>query len=182
MIRTDRRSRSCSSLVAFLFETFYHTNVLALGSLGLLSVGILVLDLVLPFGVAAGVLHTIPVFISIWFPPKRYTLVSALLGTIFTVLGIFLSPAGGILWMGLLNRTLTLFTIWATAVLVLLHKQAAEHIKVLQGLLPICSGCKKIREGASAWHPLEVYIETHSEAQFTHGLCPECIQKHYGRS
>ncbi|MES4784714.1 MAG: hypothetical protein C4294_01575, partial [Nitrospiraceae bacterium] len=158
------------------------TNFWALGSLGSLAVGIFTLDLSLPLGVAVGVLYTIPVLISIWFPQKRYTLVSALLGTVFTILGIFLSPLGGILWVGLINRGLTLFIVWVTVILVLLHKQATEQIKILQGLLPICSGCKKIRDDRRAWHHLEVYIEKHSEAQFTHGLCPECVQKYYGNS
>jgi len=49
--------------------------------------------------------------------------------------------------------------------------------KVLRGLLPICAACKQIRDGAGIWHPLESYITAHSEAEFTHGLCPECVRE-----
>jgi hypothetical protein len=47
-----------------------------------------------------------------------------------------------------------------------------------EGLLPICSGCKKIRDANGVWQRVENYIETHSEAQFTHGYCPECYEKY----
>jgi hypothetical protein len=52
-------------------------------------------------------------------------------------------------------------------------------VKILKGLLPICSGCKNIRDDKGYWNQLEVYIRDHSEAEFTHGLCPECIHKLY---
>ena len=48
----------------------------------------------------------------------------------------------------------------------------------LEGLLPICSYCKKIRDKNDAWLPLELYIEARSEAEFSHGICPECFEKH----
>ncbi len=48
------------------------------------------------------------------------------------------------------------------------------EIKQLSGLLPICATCKKIRDEQGGWNPLEVYISEHSEADFTHGICPDC--------
>jgi PAS domain S-box-containing protein len=56
---------------------------------------------------------------------------------------------------------------------------ALERVKVLSGLLPICAACKKIRDEEGAWHQLETYISTHSEATFTHGICAECRKKLY---
>lgn len=56
---------------------------------------------------------------------------------------------------------------------------AIDHIKTLRGLIPICSGCKKIRDDQGYWQHLEVYLKDHSDADFTHSLCPECMQKHY---
>ena len=53
------------------------------------------------------------------------------------------------------------------------------EVKILSGLLPICSGCKKIRDGQNYWHQVENYIAKHSQAQFTHGLCPDCIKKYF---
>jgi len=56
---------------------------------------------------------------------------------------------------------------------------AKGHVEHLQGLLPICMHCKKIRDDDSTWHQLEVYIERHSSAAFTHSLCTECLTLHY---
>ncbi len=53
-------------------------------------------------------------------------------------------------------------------------KAARRKIRVLNGLLPICSSCKKIRDDKGYWSQLEVYIKDHSNAEFTHGYCPEC--------
>ncbi|MDW7771652.1 MAG: response regulator [Desulfobulbaceae bacterium] len=58
-------------------------------------------------------------------------------------------------------------------------QEAFEQIKILQGLLPICSHCKNIRDDRGFWHQVEEYVSTHSEAQFTHGICPVCMKKYY---
>ncbi|MFC1620259.1 PAS domain-containing protein [Candidatus Neomarinimicrobiota bacterium] len=57
-------------------------------------------------------------------------------------------------------------------------EEALSQIKQLRGLLPICSYCKKIRRDDDAWQQLEHYITDHSEAEFSHGVCPECYVKH----
>ena len=59
-----------------------------------------------------------------------------------------------------------------------LEKTIKEKI-TLSGLLPICSHCKKIRDDRGYWNQLESYIKTHSEADFSHSICPECARKHY---
>ncbi len=59
-------------------------------------------------------------------------------------------------------------------------EQALEEVKQLSGLLSICSFCKKIHTDEGQWQRLEQYISEHSEAQFSHALCPDCVQKHYG--
>ena len=56
---------------------------------------------------------------------------------------------------------------------------ALEEIKTLQGLLPICSFCKNIRDDKGYWNQIEAYISEHSEAEFSHGICPECSKKLY---
>jgi len=58
-------------------------------------------------------------------------------------------------------------------------KSALSEIKTLSGLLPICSSCKKIRDDKGYWNQIETYISNHSEADFSHGLCPECLDKIY---
>jgi len=56
---------------------------------------------------------------------------------------------------------------------------ALKHVKTLQGIIPICMHCHKIRVDEEAWHRLEAYIEDHSDAHFSHGICPECMEKYY---
>ncbi len=58
-------------------------------------------------------------------------------------------------------------------------KDALDTVKALEGILPICANCKKIRDNGDEWQGLEAYIEKHSEAQFTHGICPDCIKQLY---
>lgn len=64
---------------------------------------------------------------------------------------------------------------------VLIHdlQQALAEVRTLSGLLPICSSCKKIRDDTGYWRQIEEYISKHSEAEFTHGLCPSCAEKLY---
>jgi phosphoserine phosphatase RsbU/P len=52
--------------------------------------------------------------------------------------------------------------------------RALAHVKQLHGLLPMCAWCKKIRNDSNYWQQLEVYISEHSDAQFSHGICPDC--------
>ena len=56
---------------------------------------------------------------------------------------------------------------------------ALAKVKLLSGLLPICSGCKKIRDTQGYWQQVESYIREHSEAEFSHGLCPDCARRLY---
>ena len=77
------------------------------------------------------------------------------------------------------------FGIWRWIPKIIEHKKftekrlekAIDSVKVLSGLLPICSSCKNIRDDAGYWNQLETYIDKHSEAQFSHGLCPDCSEK-----
>jgi hypothetical protein len=55
-----------------------------------------------------------------------------------------------------------------------------SELKVLRGIVPICGFCKKIRDDVGEWHQMENYISDHSDAEFSHGLCPDCAQKYYG--
>ena len=58
-------------------------------------------------------------------------------------------------------------------------QKSLANVKSLSGLLPICAGCKKIRDDKGYWSQVESYVQEHSEATFTHGLCPDCIKKYY---
>jgi PAS domain S-box-containing protein len=58
-------------------------------------------------------------------------------------------------------------------------QEALDQINVLSGLLSICASCKRIRDEHQTWQPLESYIQAHSEAKFSHGVCPDCLRKLY---
>ena len=58
-------------------------------------------------------------------------------------------------------------------------QKALKEVKTLSGLIPICSSCKKIRDDKGFWNQLELYIREHSEAEFSHGICPDCVEKLY---
>ncbi len=58
-------------------------------------------------------------------------------------------------------------------------QKALDEIKIISGLLPICSKCKKIRDDEGYWHQVEKYIQDHSEIKFSHSLCPECAKHLY---
>ena len=58
-------------------------------------------------------------------------------------------------------------------------QSALEHVKTLQGILPICMYCNKIRNDQESWEKVDRYVAAHTEASFSHTLCPECLEEHY---
>ena len=59
-------------------------------------------------------------------------------------------------------------------------QEALSQVKTLTGLLPICAWCKNVRDDQGYWMRVEEYIQDHSDAKFSHGLCPDCAQTHFG--
>lgn len=57
--------------------------------------------------------------------------------------------------------------------------KALDQVRTLRGLVPICAACKKIRDDAGFWHQVEIYVHDHTEAEFSHGLCPDCIPTYF---
>jgi hypothetical protein len=53
------------------------------------------------------------------------------------------------------------------------------ELRTLRGLLPICSNCKSVRDDEGLWTQIELYVSAHSDASFTHSLCPDCVRKLY---
>ncbi len=58
-------------------------------------------------------------------------------------------------------------------------QEALANVKTLSGLIPICASCKKIRDDRGYWNQIENYLKEHSEAEFSHGICPDCAQRLY---
>jgi hypothetical protein len=166
--------------------------VLYLGCAALL-VAFLLADLVMPLGVAMGIPYVVAVLVTLWSPEKRLTIVVAAVSSLFVIMVFLYQPPQGELWKVILNRALALMAIWATAMLAVERKRiedrrekavrdrekALEEIKILRDLLPMCASCKKIRDDEGYWIQVDEYIRDNSEAEFTHGLCPECAKRLY---
>jgi hypothetical protein len=162
---------------------------------GVSVVGICALDLAFPLGASIVALYVIPILISVLSVELWLPLVTTIASLSLATLGFLFLPSDGPLWwVAPTNRALALATVTAVGCLALFYRRLAEdekallarrcrqavaRIKVLRGLLPICSSCKNIRDDNGCWTYLETYIEARSDARFTHGLCPECQQKLY---
>jgi hypothetical protein len=57
--------------------------------------------------------------------------------------------------------------------------EAMAQVKILSGLLPICSSCKKIRDDKGYWNQIEIYLKRYSDIEFSHGVCPDCLKLLY---
>lgn len=140
---------------------------------------IYVLDVFSPVGVTIAILYVAPIYMAGWLPRQSVAVVIAAGCTGLTLLSTQFSPPGGIPWIVFSNRGLVVAALWTTLLLSTYHRRMQRELKLLEGLLPTCSSCKKIRDAQGDWHRIETYIEEHSEAQFTHGICPECRRKLY---
>ena len=101
-------------------------------------------------------------------PFVKAAIISAILGMIAIIAGtiIFIRLTNPLI--NRLNRTVAEL------------EEALDNVNRLSGLLPICASCKKIRDDRGYWTQIESYIKEHSEAEFSHSICPECVRKLYG--
>ncbi|WP_051283981.1 hypothetical protein [Desulforegula conservatrix] len=151
------------------------------------------MDMAIPLGVAMGVPYLVAVLIALKSPGKKLTVIITVICSLLTIGAFLYKPAVAEMWKAVFNRAIALFSIWVTAILGLQKKnieekqdaalrqreKALEEVRILSGLLPICSSCKKIRDDKGYWTQIEFYIKEHSEADFTHGICPECTKELY---
>jgi len=156
-----------------------------------LLLAILYLDWKLPLGVAIAVLYNTVVLVALQSNRKKFILAVAIVASLFTICPVFQKTPIDEMWKAVCNRSLALFSIWVACYLGLQKKnleekrantlrereRAWEEVRVLRGFLPICASCKRIRDYEGSWTLIEKYISEHSEAEFSHGLCPECTRK-----
>jgi cyanate permease len=153
-----------------------------------------VVDAVTPMGLAIWLLQVVLVWITSLWADRREMIAIATLCSTGILIGFWLSPKTGLVtWIDTANLALALAATWAITHTCLrqrateaARRKAGEElarsqaaVRVLSGLLPICAGCKKIRDEAGHWEQLEVYIREHSQAEFSHGLCQECMTRLY---
>jgi K+-sensing histidine kinase KdpD len=141
------------------------------------------------------VFYFLPIAIAAW--KLGFTssyLISILSSIVWFLADIHSSHPYGSIALGFWNTIIRLFSFLIIAystskIRLLLAKEretaqalrdALSQIKTLSGLIPICASCKKIRDDKGYWNQLETFIQEHSEAEFSHGICPECMKKLYG--
>jgi hypothetical protein len=160
---------------------------------GALTVLILGIDLAMPAGLAMGVPYIAAVILALRSPKRRFVVFTAITCSAYTLVAAFHKAAPGGWGAVLTDRVVALFAIWVTALLAVERRRSDEQrehaiqerekaladVRVLRGLLPICASCKQIRDDDGYWTQIEVYIRDHSEAQFSHGICPACARKLY---
>jgi len=143
------------------------------------------IDFLSPLGVAAGVLYSGSILLVSQLHRKKSIWSLSISCSLLILLGAgFSSTSVSPIWVVVFNRLLSLVVVWISAS-VLLHREtlrareenARMRIRVLEGLLPICMSCKKIRDENNQWHQLEGYITNHSEALFSHVYCSECADR-----
>jgi K+-sensing histidine kinase KdpD len=83
---------------------------------------------------------------------------------------------------GLIRCTVLVALSVITARLAALTRRLREQVQTLEGILPICAFCKNIRDENGEWQQMEAYVSHHSQARFSHGVCPNCSEKHYGEA
>ena len=102
-----------------------------------------------------------------------------------SVIILFIASKAGYLAIYYDDKTVLFFLIVSIfeSIILFIHERILNdylsQIKTMRGLIPICANCKNIRDDKGYWKQVEVYIQEHSEADFTHSLCPDCVKKLY---
>ena len=174
-------------IITFCYFSYFSPNVnarivvisLVIMFVCLRCISIVRLKIKVILGMKNWLLMTTFTFLSLWF-----LLRAALTISIEDKIYDFMS-AGAI--QGLSIITVSIGHIFIAVGLIIINAQRLEHnlikvkeeIKTLKGFLPICANCKKIRDDKGYWNQIESYIQKHSEAEFSHSICPECAKKLY---
>ncbi|MGE0474554.1 MAG: hypothetical protein AB7P17_13045 [Nitrospirales bacterium] len=132
------------------------------------------------------ILYLLPVSLAAWYNELVWALVFAMVLPIIRF--YFVIIIWGIPWglgESLINTLIRILVLSAFALLTYRTaeqtRRLAQRVRVLEGILPVCSFCKKIRDLQGQWHSMESFITERSEATFSHGFCPECGERHYAK-
>jgi hypothetical protein len=148
-----------------------------------LSLAVIVLDYLTGPFIYFPIFFLFPIVLATWFNGLQWGLVFALC---LPLSRIFFPLFWPVPWSILEVSVNAVIRILSFSFVVLLVDREAkrrvlvEEVKILRGLLPICSFCKKIRKKDNTWVTVEEYLQEHSEAEFSHGFCPDCVREHYG--
>jgi hypothetical protein len=146
--------------------------------------GILLIDVLTGPFLMFPILFIIPVTCAAWFHTVRwaYALAVSLPAARFIVAALIESaaPAGYLAANALVRMAVLVSFAFLVTRTARQTRELEREVRLLRGILPICMFCKRVRDERQEWEEIEAYIAQHSEADFSHGLCPECAQKHYG--
>ena len=151
---------------------------------GLVAVALIAADYAIGPESQFPVLYVIPVTLAAWYSGRWPAVAMAIAVPLFHVVFLLTVMRGA--GDAMLLATMTVARGAVILVMALWVARLAEHerqllryVVKLEGLLRICAVCKSIRNEAGVWEPLEVFISDRSDADFTHGLCPRCVARHY---
>ena len=122
----------------------------------------------------------IPVILASWFCAPHIGYLFAIGMAVVRLSFDMVWDRSALLESGIINALINVSVLLFIAYITNKAVRLTREIKVLQGILPTCCFCKKIRDKDDRWRAMEVYIENRTDAQFSHGICPECAQLHYG--
>ena len=128
--------------------------------------------------------YVVPVILAAWYSGMWAALGLAIAVPVFRLMFLVMphsapgQMAGVAAATALRGVVIIFFALWF-ARLAEFERSLERRVKVLEGLLPICSYCKNIRNDKGEWERMEGYISRRSDAEFSHGICPSCSAKHY---
>lgn len=129
------------------------------------------------------VLFILPVLFAAWYGGRSWGLAFSVTLPLIRFYFSTVWDSPGTLIESMLNAVIWISVFTLIAVLAdrvaSQTRQLEREVKQLEGLLPICSHCKKIKNEDGNWTMMERYISDHSQAEFSHGICPTCLEKHY---
>ncbi len=150
----------------------------------LLTLAVLVLDYWTGPHIQFPLILALPVMAAAWFNGFRWGLFFALLVTAASIAFLVLWEMdwsyGEFIANGFIRLAAFVLYAYLVDLIARQNRELQKEIKILQGILPICSYCKRIRDDDNNWSQMEVYITRNSEASFTHGICPDCARKYFG--
>jgi hypothetical protein len=152
----------------------------------LLFPGAVALDVATPLGIADWLIEVILLSIASVWGTRRELRVVLLLASATVIAGLFISPATTTPFAtDALNRMAAILVMGAMAQMAershlteVARRESVAELKLLRKLLPICAGCRSIKDGTGEWHRLERFLAANSDIQVTHGLCPTCFAKY----
>ncbi len=145
-----------------------------------LAATFLALDFVTGPLVEFPIAYIIPVVLAAQFSNPRLSYGLAVIQPLVRFGFVFIWEPTPNLTVTIVNTVIRVAVLLTIAYFINRTVRLSREVQRLEGLLPICSFCKKIRTEQNEWQHVETYISKHSQADFTHGICPDCAYKHYG--